>query len=150
MRLSLKNRPRPNARCVWRLATNASFQAVVLLRLAVVSPRVLLPVARRLLLLLHSIDVVGSSSRPTLGPYLKLPHPLGIVLGEGAHIGSHVTIYQNVTIGQKAGEYPIIGAGVTIWPGSVVVGGITVGDNAQIGALSFLDRDLASGAVWHS
>lgn len=78
------------------------------------------------------------------------PHPVGIVIGDGAVIGRDVRIYQNVTLGRTengVGGYPTIEDGVTIYAGAVVIGGITVGAGAVIGANAIVSRDVPAGAV---
>lgn len=75
-----------------------------------------------------------------LGPGLKLPHPVGIVIGEGVVIGQRCTIYQHVTLGGrrqgdwKAGNYPILGDDVVVFAGAAILGAITIGHEAIIGA----------------
>jgi serine O-acetyltransferase len=81
---------------------------------------------------------------------VMFPHPVGIVIGDGAVIGRNVRIYQNVTLGLTAngvGAYPTIEDGVAIYAGAVVMGGITVGAGAVIGANAFVSRDVPAGAV---
>jgi serine O-acetyltransferase len=81
---------------------------------------------------------------------VMFPHPVGIVIGDGATIGRNVRIYQNVTLGLTAngvGAYPTIEDGVSIYAGAVVIGGITVGAGAVIGANAFVSRDVPAGAV---
>lgn len=84
-----------------------------------------------------------------IGPGLTLPHPTGIVVGSGAWIGAGVTLYQSVTVGrrpERAG-YPRIADRVTIYPGAVIVGPVSIGEGAVIGALSYVDRDVPAGSV---
>ncbi len=72
-----------------------------------------------------------------IGPGLALPHPVGIVIGEGAVIGSSATIYQHVTVGRARRdqpEYPQIGNNVTLYSGAVVAGRAMVCDHTTIGA----------------
>lgn len=77
-----------------------------------------------------------------LGPGLKLPHPTGIVVGEGVALGARCTIYQHVTIGGRrvgdwaTGNYPRIGDDVVMFCGAVVIGAIDIGDHVTIGANS--------------
>lgn len=84
-----------------------------------------------------------------IGPRLYLPHPTAIVVGRGVVIGQDVTIYQGVTLGQpnESAGYPIVGDGVIIYPNSVLIGSITIGAGAVIGANSFVNRDIPAGAV---
>ncbi|OAM87469.1 hypothetical protein AW736_23185 [Termitidicoccus mucosus] len=82
-----------------------------------------------------------------------LPHPVGIVIGENVALGRDCRIYQNVTIGAKTdaeareGIYPSVGNRVTICANAVLIGGITVGDEAVIGAGAIVTRDVPARAV---
>lgn len=85
------------------------------------------------------------SPKAKIGKNLTLPHPVGIVIGEGVEIGDNVTIYQNVTLGRKnkdIAEYPKIGSNVTIYCNSVVVGNISIGDNTIIGCNSTILKSV--------
>ena len=68
------------------------------------------------------------------------PHPVGIVIGIDVSIGKGCIIYQNVTIGTKDTnntinpKYPKIGNNVIIYPNSIIIGDIEIGDNSIIGA----------------
>ena len=87
------------------------------------------------------------SPRATIGPALRLPHPVGVVVGEGVVIGGNVTIYQHVTLGvAKAAEqgYPQVEDDVTIYAGAVIVGAIRIGKGAVIAANSVVTRDVAA------
>lgn len=80
------------------------------------------------------------------GP-IEFPHPRNIVIGEGVKIGVKCTIFNNVTIGQKFNNYPIIGNNVTIYPGTVIIGGIIIGDNVTIGANSLVNKDVKANII---
>lgn len=76
------------------------------------------------------------------------------VIGETAIIGDDVTIYQCVTLGGTdpangiAGKrHPTIGDGVIIGSGAQVLGPISVGERARVGANAVVTRDVAPGAV---
>ena len=86
----------------------------------------------------------------------RFPHPIGIVLHKNTKVGRNCIIYQNVTIGaknvkdgdiNKPDNYPIIGDNVTIYAGAVIVGPITVGNNAVIGANAVVFNDIPENAV---
>lgn len=80
---------------------------------------------------------------------LTLPHPAGIVIGEYTIIEGNVTLYQNCTLGQgKDGLYPTIKNGATIYANCVVIGNVTVGRGATIGAHTFVNRSVAAGSVY--
>ena len=77
-----------------------------------------------------------------------------VVIGETAQIGDDVTIYQQVTLGGTnptdgiAGKrHPTICDGVIIGSGAQVLGPITVGTRARIGANSVVNKDVPPGAT---
>lgn len=77
-----------------------------------------------------------------------------VVIGETAVIGNEVTIYQQVTLGGTnpangiAGKrHPTIEDGVIIGSGAQVLGPITVGPKARIGANSVVTKDVPAGAT---
>jgi serine O-acetyltransferase len=76
------------------------------------------------------------------------------VIGETAHIGDDVTIYQCVTLGGTnpangvAGKrHPTICDGAIIGSGAQVLGPITIGARSRIGANAVVSKDVAEGAV---
>ncbi|MED1944696.1 MULTISPECIES: serine O-acetyltransferase [Brevibacillus] len=74
-----------------------------------------------------------------IGINLRIIHGLGTVIGARVEIRDNVTIYQNVTLGDKGDgsrRRPRIEDNVTIFAGSKVLGGITIGANSIIGANS--------------
>ena len=80
-----------------------------------------------------------------IGIRFRLPHPTGIVIGDGTSIGNDVLILQNVTLGRRSLSEPgtpIIGNGVSILAGAVVLGAITIGENAVIGANAVVLKDV--------
>lgn len=82
-----------------------------------------------------------------LGAGLSLPHPVGIVIGEGVAIGAGCTLYQHVTLGLKNGGYPTLGKGVVIYANAVVVGPVHIGEGATVGALSFVASNVDAHRV---
>mgnify|MGYP005757822005 CR=1 FL=1 len=124
------------------LLTNPCATAALIVRLTTNLPMPLSLLFRWIGLVVFSVDV---SPRAKIGAKLRLPHPLGIVIGERVNIGDDVTIYQGVTLGNLRGSYPKIGNGCTIYPGAVVVGAIEVGDRAVIGALTYVAKSVFSG-----
>lgn len=84
---------------------------------------------------LHSIDI-GKGCQ--IGRRLMLPHPVGIVIGGGVIIGEDCRIFQNVTLGQARGVYPVLGNGVIVYPNSVIVGEIVVPAGERVRACSFI------------
>lgn len=90
------------------------------------------------------------SPKAEIGSNLTLPHPLGIIIGEGVKIGDNCTIYQNVTLGRKnmnIAEYPTIGNNVIIYCNSAVIGDIEIGDNSIIGCNSVILKSVAQNST---
>lgn len=76
------------------------------------------------------------------------------VIGETAQVGDNVTIYQCVTLGGTnptngvgGKRHPTIGNNVIIGSGAQVIGPITVGARARIGANAVVTEDVAEGAT---
>ena len=89
----------------------------------------------------------------TIGKYFFIDHGF-VVIGETAHIGDNVTIYQgstlggtNPTVGQGGKRHPTIGDNVIISLGAAVLGPITVGANARVGANAVVTKNVAEGAT---
>jgi serine O-acetyltransferase len=72
---------------------------------------------------------------------------MATVIGETAIIGDDVLIYHGVTLGSKTGErgkrHPTIGNNVVLGAQSLVIGNISVGDGATVGAATLVVRDVA-------
>lgn len=109
---------------------------------------------RALSKLLHRLSIIltGCHISPLsrVGAGLRLPHPVGIVIGEGVDIGENVTLYQNTTLGVSdpdARDYPVVEDCVTVFAGAVVAGGVKLGNSSVIGANAFVHRDVPPGAT---
>jgi serine O-acetyltransferase len=86
-----------------------------------------------------------------IGSGIRLPHPVGIVIGEECRIGNDVTIYQHVTLGRRVREdvngYPAIEDSVTIYAGAVIIGSIRIGTRSVIGANAVVNGDVPPGST---
>ncbi|MCK1642401.1 serine acetyltransferase [Bradyrhizobium sp. 157] len=107
-----------------------------------------------LALLLQSLssDQLQVSIHPaaSIGTSVFLDHATGIIIGAFAVISDEVTILQNVTIGRKHSEpdrAPKIGRGVLLSAGSTILGNVTVGDFAKIGAGAVVEHDVPPGCT---
>ena len=85
-----------------------------------------------------------------IGKRFFIDHGVGVVIGETAEIGNDVHIYHQVTLGavtsEKVKRHPTVGNGVIIGAGAKLLGPITVGDNAKIGANAVVISDVAPGS----
>jgi len=81
-----------------------------------------------------------------IGKGFFIDHGMGVVIGETAEIGDGVLMYHGVTLGgvslEKKKRHPTIGNNVVIAAGAKVLGAITVGDNAKIGANAVVLKDV--------
>ncbi|RYE03036.1 MAG: serine acetyltransferase [Sphingomonadales bacterium] len=89
----------------------------------------------------------------TIGRNFFIDHGF-VVIGETAQIGDDVTIYQCVTLGGTSPDngvagkrHPTISSGVIIGSGAQVLGPITVGERARIGANAVVTKDVVPGAT---
>ncbi len=73
-----------------------------------------------------------------IGEGLFIDHGMGVVIGETAVIGDDCHLLQGVTLGgtstKRVKRHPTLGNNVTVGAGAILLGAITVGDHARIGA----------------
>src|SRR5919197_1765471 len=81
-----------------------------------------------------------------LGPGLFIDHGMGVVIGETAEVGQNVTLYQGVTLGgtgfATGKRHPTVECNVTIGSGAKLLGPITIGHGANIGANEVVIHDV--------
>jgi serine O-acetyltransferase len=81
-----------------------------------------------------------------IGQGFFIDHGAGVVIGETAEIGDDVTLYQGVTLGgtgfATGKRHPTLEDNVTVGAGAKLLGAITVGHGAKIGANSVVIHDV--------
>lgn len=89
-----------------------------------------------------------------IGSRLFIDHGMGVVIGETAEIGDEVTMYQGITLGgvdPSSGiggkRHPTILDGVIIGANAQILGPITIGRRARVGANAVVTREVAEGAT---
>jgi serine O-acetyltransferase len=86
-----------------------------------------------------------------IGADFFIDHGSGVVIGETAEIGDRVTVYQGVTLGgtglQRGKRHPTVQDNVTIGSGAKLLGPITVGHGAKIGANTVVVSDVPEQAT---
>jgi len=86
-----------------------------------------------------------------IGRHFFIDHGSGVVIGETAEIGDDVLLYQGVVLGgttlEKRKRHPTVGNNVVIGAAAVLLGPITVGDGAKIGANSVVVKSVPPGAT---
>lgn len=85
-----------------------------------------------------------------VGPGITLPHSArGVVLHPECRIGRGATLFHQVTIGTRNGSCaPTIGDDVELGVGAKVLGAVTVGSHAAVGAGAVVVHDVPSGETW--
>ena len=73
-----------------------------------------------------------------IGARCFIDHGMGVVIGETAVIGDGCHLHQGVTLGgtstQRTKRHPSLGHNVTVGAGAQIIGAVTIGDGARIGA----------------
>jgi serine O-acetyltransferase len=116
------------------------------------------PLTRPLAFLLRSATIVwgGTEIHPDarIGPGLCLVHSQSVVIGAGVEIGANARIAHGVGIGADAGRgtpqntgFPVIGDDVEFAAFSAVLGPVSIGSHAVIGAQSLVMRDVPPYAL---
>ena len=81
-----------------------------------------------------------------IGAFTYINARYGVEIQESAQVGSHCSIYSISTIDDKRGRVTIR-KNARIGSHSVIMPGITIGENAVIGAFSFVNKDIPENAV---
>ena len=93
-----------------------------------------------------------------IGKNLFIDHGMGVVIGETSDIGDNVTIYHMATLGgispsinsndqREVKRHPTLQDNVVVGSGAQVLGPITVGKNAKIGANAVVTKDVPENGV---
>lgn len=113
--------------------------------------------ARALSMLARAVSGIEIHPGAVIGRRFFIDHGSAVVIGETVRIGDDVMLYHQVTLGsvgwwkdlrRPAGSrrHPVVGDGVIVGTGASLLGPITVGADARIGAHSVVLDDLPPGA----
>ncbi|MDP9001840.1 MAG: serine acetyltransferase [Myxococcota bacterium] len=119
-------------------------QALALSRLRQAARRWRIPLAepllRRAQLIMFGIDIGRDVE---LGEGVLFAHTVGIVIGGDARVGDRVMFLGSNTIGSiRHEDFPRVGSDVIIGAGARIVGAVTIGDGATIGANAVVVHDV--------
>ena len=81
-----------------------------------------------------------------IGAFTYINAKYGVTIEDEVQIGSHCSIYSVSTIDGKKGEV-VLKKNCRIGSHSVILPGVTVGENAVVGAMSFVNRDIPDNVV---
>lgn len=116
-------------------------------------------VPRMLTELAHSRTGIDIHPAATIGDHFCIDHGTGVVIGETAIIGSHVVLYQGVTLGAKNFEYdknghpmdiprhPILEDHVTVYSNTSILGRVRIGHDTIVGGNVWLTRDVPPNSL---
>ena len=129
------------------LATWPGVQALLAYRAAHALHRAGVPLLPRLVAAVaRSLTGIEIHPAATIGDGFFIDHGMGVVIGETAEIGADVTLYQGVTLGgtgfQTGKRHPTVQDNVTIGSGAKLLGPITIGHGAKIGANTVVIHDV--------
>ena len=93
-----------------------------------------------------------------IGKNLFIDHGMGVVIGETSDIGDNVTIYHMATLGgispsinsedqRETKRHPTLQDNVVVGSGAQVLGPITIGKNAKLGANAVVTKDVPENGV---
>jgi serine O-acetyltransferase len=139
--------------------SRAGFQALVVYRLGAwrmrIRPRLLrAPFSMLWRVLFESVRNFYGIELPysaTIGRRVVFEHQHGIVVHGDTVIGDDCIIRQGVTLGirrlDRLGDAPVLGRGVNVGAGAKILGKLSVGDHAEIGANAVVLEDVPPGAI---
>jgi serine O-acetyltransferase len=97
--------------------------------------------------------VTGIEIHPAarIGGDFFIDHGSGVVIGETAEVGDRVTLYQGVTLGgtgfARGKRHPTVEDDVTIGSGAKLLGPVTVGHGAKVGANTVVIEDVPANST---
>lgn len=116
-------------------------------------------IPRMLTELAHSRTGIDIHPAAQIGDHFCIDHGTGVVIGATAIIGSHVVLYQGVTLGAKNFEYdeqgrpmdvprhPILEDHVTVYSNTSILGRVRIGHDTIIGGNVWLTQDVPANSV---
>ncbi|MEQ9304958.1 MAG: acyltransferase [Marinoscillum sp.] len=91
-------------------------------------------------------DNLTLGKRTDIGSFSYINAKFGVVIEDLVQIGSHCSIYSTSTIDSKDGQV-VIKQNARIGTHSVVMPGVTIGENAIVGAFSFVNKDVPANTT---
>lgn len=120
-----------------------SIHAVVLIRFQQWCARKGLPTvfAAKILFWFFKIEI---SNKARIGPGLRLPHPMGLIIAPHVEVGPGCDLYADVRLVLSHGnpQGPRLGAGVFMGDGAKAVGAVTIGEHSVIGVSAVVTKDI--------
>ena len=114
---------------------------------------------RMLTELAHGRTGIDIHPAAQIGDHFCIDHGTGVVIGATAIIGSHVVLYQGVTLGAKNFEYddegrpidlprhPILEDHVTVYSNTSILGRVRIGHDTVVGGNIWLTQDVPANSI---
>ena len=96
--------------------------------------------------LVQNKDNLDLGYKTDIGAFTYINAKNNVIIEDYVQIGSHCSIYSVSTIDDKEGEV-ILKKNCRIGTHSVVMPGVTIGENSVIGAFSFVTKDIPDNVV---
>lgn len=96
--------------------------------------------------LIQHKDKLKLGYKTDIGAFTYINAKNGVIIEDYVQIGSHCSIYSVSTIDNKEGQV-ILKKGCRIGSHSVIMPGVTIGENSIIGAFSFVNMDVPDNTV---
>ena len=96
--------------------------------------------------MIQNKDGLKLGYKTDIGAFTYINAKNGVVIEDFVQIGSHCSLYSESTIDSKVGQI-ILKKNCKIGSHSVIMPGVTIGENTVIGAFSFVNRDVPGNVV---
>lgn len=96
--------------------------------------------------IVQNIQLFDLGYRTDIGAYTYINAKFGVTIEDNVQIGSHCSIYSISTIDDKTGPV-VLKKNCKIGTHSVIMPGVTVGENSVVGAFSFVNRDVPDNVI---
>jgi acetyltransferase-like isoleucine patch superfamily enzyme len=96
--------------------------------------------------MVQHVENLQLGSRTDIGAFTYINAKFGVVIEDEVQVGSHCSIYSVSTIDQKQGIVTLK-KNCRIGTHSAIMPGVTVGENAVVGAFSFVNKDIPANSV---
>jgi len=96
--------------------------------------------------LVQGVENFKLGKETDLGAFVYINAEVGVVIEDGVQVGGGTKIYSVSTIDNKKGKV-ILKRNCKIGANSVIMPGVTIGENSIVGTLSFVNKDVPDNVI---